>query len=146
MTIYRTSLCVAYAVTAVVALVGTWANNLQYLDLGMVGMNVRFWQDTLANPASRSITVDILTLGMAACTWILLEGRRLSMRGAWLYVLFGVFVAMGAALPMFLLHRERVLATGGEPIRAGTLSAGELVGLALLGLVVLAYTFLALSR
>ena len=144
MTISRTLLCIVYAVTAVVALVGTWGNNIQYLDLGFVGMNVRFWQDTFANPASRSITVDILTLGLAACTWMLLEGRRLSIRGAWLYVLFGVFVAMGAALPMFLLHRERVLATHQGSSSSGTLSAWETLSLMLLGLAVLAYTFFAL--
>jgi hypothetical protein len=41
------------------ALVGTWGNNIAYVGLGFIGTNVAFWQDTLANPASRSITVDL---------------------------------------------------------------------------------------
>ena len=110
MTISRRVLCVVYALVGLVALAGTWGNNIDYLDLGIVGANIHFWQETLVNPASRSITVDILCLALAAIVWMLLEARRLSMRGAWLWVLFGVFVAMGAAFPWFMVHRELVLA------------------------------------
>ena len=87
MTISRRVLCVVYALVGLVALVGTWGNNIDYLDLGIVGANIHFWQETLVNPASRSITVDILCLALAAIVWMLLEARRLSMRGAWLWVL-----------------------------------------------------------
>ena len=108
MTISRRVLCVVYALVGLVALAGTWGNNIDYLDLGIVGANIHFWQETLVNPASRSITVDILCLALAAIVWMLLEARRLSMRGAWLWVLCGVFIAMGAAFPWFMVHRELV--------------------------------------
>jgi hypothetical protein len=146
MTISRKVLCVVYALIGLVALVGTWGNNVQYLDLGIVGANVHFWQETLANPASRSITVDILFLGLAAIIWMLLEARRLAMRGAWLYVLAGVFVAMSAAFPAFLIHRERVLAARDGSTGAGALSATDILGLAVLGIAMLAYTFFALGK
>jgi hypothetical protein len=146
MTISRRVLCVVYALTGLVALVGTWGNNIEYLHLGLVGANIHFWQETLVNPASRSITVDILCLALAAIVWMLLEARRLSMRGAWLWVLFGVFVAMGAAFPWFMVHRELVLEKWDASGNAGTLSAADIVGIVLVGIAVLAYTFLALSR
>jgi len=146
MTISRNLLCTLYALAGLVALVGTWGNNLQYSHLGMMEMNVRFWQETLANPASRSITVDILFVGLAAIIWMFLEARRLSMRGVWFWVLFGLFVAMGAAFPWFLVHRERVLAIRDGSTSAGTLSAGAIAAVAVLGLAIVVYTFFALIR
>jgi len=64
MIISRKALCLAYGLIAVLALVGTWGNNVGYLNLGFLGANLKFWGDTLANPASRSITVDIFFLGL----------------------------------------------------------------------------------
>ena len=146
MTISRRVLCIVYALIGLVALVGTWGNNIDYLDLGIVGANTRFWQETLVNPASRSITVDILCLALAAIVWMLLEARRLSMRGAWLWVLFGVFVAMGAAFPWFMVHRELTLGRKTPSSNGGTLSTADVLGIVAVGVAVLAYTFLALSR
>jgi Terpene cyclase DEP1 len=146
MLVSRKWLCFVYALVALIALVGTWGNNIQYLNLGIVGANVRFWQETFVNPASRSITVDILFLSFAAIIWMLLEARRLSMRGAWFYVLVGIFVAISAAFPAFLIQRERVLATRDESPAAGTLSAADIAGLVVLGLLSLAYTYFALSK
>ena len=146
MTISRRVLCIVYALVGLVALVGTWGNNIDYLDLGIVGANIHFWQETLVNPASRSITVDILCLALAAIVWMLLEARRLSMRGTWLWVLFGVFVAMGAAFPWFMVHRELVLERREASAIGGTLSAADVFGIALVGIAVLAYTLLALGR
>ena len=146
MTISRKSLRIVYALTGLVALVGTWGNNIDYLDLGIVGANIHFWQETLVNPASRSITVDILCLALAAIVWMLLEARRLSMRGAWLWVLFGVFVAMGAAFPWFLVHRELVLEKREASGNGGTLSAADVIGIGMIGAAVLVYAWLALAR
>ena len=56
MPISRKALCVAYGLIALLALVGTWGNNVEYLSLGFVGANTAFWQATLVNPASRSIS------------------------------------------------------------------------------------------
>jgi hypothetical protein len=146
MTISRRVLCIVYALVGLVALAGTWGNNIDYLDLGLVGANFHFWQETLVNPASRSITVDILCLALAAIVWMLLEAHRLSMRGVWLWVLFGLFVAMGAAFPWFMVHRELVLGRREPSSSGGTLSAADVIGIVAVGVAVLAYTFLALSR
>lgn len=146
MTVSRKMLCVVYALIGVAALVGTWGNNLAYLHLGLAGATAHFWQETLVNPASRSITVDILFLGLAAIIWLLLEARRLAMRGAWLYVVIGVFVAISAALPAFLIHRERTLATQDKATSAGTLSVADIIGLVVLTIPIVAYTFVSLGK
>jgi hypothetical protein len=146
MTIPRKTLCIVYALIGVAALIGCWANNVHYLGGGFVAANVRFWQETLVNPASRSITIDLLFLGLAAIIWMLLEARRLSMRGVWLYVLAGAFVAISVALPAFLVHRELALARRDASTGAGTLSAGDMLGVALLALLVLTYAIVALGK
>ena len=147
MTISRRVLCIVYALVGLVALVGTWGNNIDYLDLGIVEANIHFWQETLVNPASRSITVDILCLALAAIVWMLLEARRLSMRGAWLWVLLRRVCRDGRGVS--LVHgpsgtgrwRKR------EPCgNGGTLSAADVLGIGLVGTAVLAYTYLALTR
>jgi hypothetical protein len=148
MTISRKVLCVVYGLIGLIALVGCWGNNVQYLNLhlGILGVNAHFWGETLVNPASRSITVDLLFLSLAAIIWMLLESRRLSMRGVWIYVLLGTFVAISAAFPAFMIHRERALAKRDGSTGAGTLSPADVLGVAVLGLCVLAYLFIALGR
>ncbi len=146
MKISRKALCLAYGLLAVLALVGTWGNNVQYLSLGFLGANLRFWQDTLANPASRSITVDVLFLFVAVSIWMFLEARRVGMRGAWLYVILGVFIAISVTFPLFLLNRERALQRQGGEAEGGQLGTVEIAGLLLFALVGCAYTVAALPR
>jgi len=147
MKISRKALCIVYAATGLVALIGCWGNNIPlFKDAGILDANIRFWQLTLVNPASRSITVDILCLGLAAIIWMFLEARRLSMRGVWLWVLFGLFIAIGAAFPWFMIHREFVLARQHGTAIAGTISVGAVVGIVALAILILSYTFFNLSR
>lgn len=148
MSISRRVLCIVYLVIGLVGLVGTWGNNLDYFSsgLGIAGVNLLFWQETLANPASRSITVDILCLGFAVIIWMFLEARRLAIRGVLIYVFLSIFVAIGAAFPFFMVHRERALARLEGSEIAGTLSMVEIVFLILFGLMIFGYTALTLTR
>lgn len=139
MTISRKALCVAYGLIALLALVGTWGNNIAYLSLGFVGASATFWQETLANPASRSITVDIFFLGLALFVWMVLEARRLGMRGVWLYLVFGMLVAISVTVPIFLINRERALTRREPSSGAGTLSVFDIAGLAALTAAITAY-------
>ncbi len=145
MTISRKALCAVYALIALLALIGTWGNNIAYLNLGFLQANARFWQDTLVNPASRSITVDIFFLFVAAAIWMLLEARKLSMRWPWLYLLFGALVAISVTFPLFLIHRERALARQDGSASAGQLTPWDVVGLVLCGIATCAYMVKALS-
>src|SRR3546814_21041112 len=104
----RKILCIVYGLIALLALAGTWAHNVAYLSRGFVGANVAFWHDTLANPASRSITVDLFFLGLAIFVWMILEARRLGMRGVWLYLVFGMLIAISVTEIGRASCRERV--------------------------------------
>lgn len=145
MSISRKALCVAYGLIALLALVGTWGNNLAYLSLGFVGANTTFWQETLANPASRSITVDLFFLGLPVFVWMVLEARRLGMRGVWLYLVFGFLVAISVTVPIFFINRERALAVREPSSAAGTLGMLDIVGLVVLGVAFTAYAAITLS-
>ena len=144
MPLSRKALCLIYAVVALIAFVGTWGNNLAYLDQGLLQANVRFWLDTLANPASRSITIDIFFLGLAVFIWMLLEARRLGMRGVWWYLILGIGVAISVTVPVFLINRERVLAEREPSSSAGSLSRTDVVGLVSVTAAFLVYTGAAL--
>jgi hypothetical protein len=146
MQISRKALCVVYGIIALLALVGTWGNNVAYLSQGFVGANVTFWNETLANPASRSITVDLFFLGLAMFVWMVLEARRLGMRGVWLYLLFGMLVAISVTVPIFLINRERARAQREPAAAAGTLSVFDIAGLAAVTVAIAAYTAVTLLR
>ncbi len=147
MPVSRKLLCIVYAFVGLVALVVCWANNIQlFADTGFVDANVGFWKKTFVNPASRSITVDILCLGLAAIIWMLLEARRLSMRGAWLWIPFGLFVVMGAAFPWFLIHRELVLAKRNGSATVDTLNVADIVGVLLIAIPIFTYAVFALMN
>lgn len=145
-TISSKALCVIYGLIGLVALIGTWGNNVDYLNLGFLGANLRFWEDTLANPASRSITVDIFFLGLAMFVWMVLEARRLRMRGVWLYLVFGMLIAVSFTFPLFLINRERVLATLDASAGGGSLGMADVAGLIAVGLALLAYSVVTLLQ
>ena len=145
MTVSHRTLCVVYAIVAVLALIGTWGNNLPYVHLGFLGGNVAFWVDTLANPASRSITIDLFFLFLAAFIWMVLEARRLRMRGVWLYLVFGLLVAVSVAVPLFLINRERAMAAKPSDA-AGTVHRADVAGLVAVSLAMVAYAGISLVR
>lgn len=146
MPISRKALCIVYGLIALLALIGTWGNNIAYLHLGLAGTNHAFVQDTLANPASRSVTADLLFLLLAVFIWMVLEARRLGMRGVWLYLIFGAGIAISVTVPIFLINRERALATRESRETAGILRKSDIVGLLATGAVSIAYTAFALAR
>lgn len=125
MLISRKALSVAYGLIAALALVGTWGNNLAYFS-SAAGQD--FLRDTLANPASRSITVDVLFLGLAVSLWMLLEARRLGLRWVWVYIGLSLLIAISVTVPLFLIHRERALHARDPSSAAGKLGLWDIVG------------------
>ena len=146
MSISRKTLCFAYGLIALLALVTTWGNAFAYVSLGVVGSNVAFWRDTLVNPTSRFLTLDVFFLGLAVFVWMVLEARRLCMRGVWLYLLFGMLVAISVTVPIFLINRERALAAREPSSTAGTLSTLDVVGLVVVTVAIMVYAAIALLR
>jgi hypothetical protein len=145
-------LCAAYAVTAVLALVGTWTQNVAYLRAdenpisGFVLATGRFWTATLATPASISVAVDLALFFLAAAALMVIEARRLEIRWVWLYVALGFLVAISVTFPLFLIARERRLAARGEASADLGLSRSDYIALAGLGVVGAAVTLWTLGR
>src|SRR5262245_40607604 len=85
-----------YAVVAAAALYATWSQNLQLMapGSGLLDAYPAFLEQSRANPASRSITVDIGFFLLAAAAFMVIEARRLAVRFVWLYVLFGFLIAI----------------------------------------------------
>ena len=148
----RQVLCAVYAVIAALALVGTWSQNVAYLRaregpvMGFIMATARFWPETLATPASTSITVDLALFFLAAAVFMVVEARRLAIRWVWLYVLLGFLVAISVTYPLFLIARERRLAARGEAPGALGLSGGDLAGLVGFGVLAAATTLWTLGR
>ena len=93
-----------YAIIAVVALYGTWSQNLAY------GPTLKgFFPDATANPAARSVTIDIFMMALAASFLMVYEARRLGIRFVWAYIFFGLTVAISFTFPLFLIAREFAL-------------------------------------
>ena len=105
---------VCYLVAALTGLVLTWYFNLRYS--GSAG----YLPDWFANDASSSAAVDLIVLAAVASVFMLAESRRIGVRlpVALGFVLAGFLVAMACAFPLFLLYRERRLATGPRPASA----------------------------
>lgn len=122
-------LCALYGLVSLVALVATWANALDYLQWSFVDANLRFWQDSLSNPASRFITLDLLFLSLALVVWAVSEARRLHLRGVWLYVIGAVLIGVSIFIPLFLLHRQRALALYGTPGEPGLPGTWDVIGM-----------------
>jgi hypothetical protein len=108
------------------------------------GFNL-FWEETLINPASRFITVDLLVLVLVIMIWMVMEARRLEIRGVWIYIFFGIFVAISFTFPLFMIHRERVLAKREASAIAGTLGIADIIGLCVVGLMIAGYVVRAFA-
>ncbi len=100
----RKLLCTVYTAIALVALIATWSQNILFFRGG--GEFLGFWEATKANPASRSITVDIALLLLAVAILMVIEARRLGVKYVWAYILGGFLIAISVTFPLFLLARE----------------------------------------
>jgi hypothetical protein len=69
-----------------------------------------FIQQAIATPISSFAWSDLLVSGVVFILFALTEGRRLGLRHSWASLL-GLTVGVSLALPLFLLIRERHLAT-----------------------------------
>jgi len=114
MTTTRKILCGIYAAIAAAALVATWTQNAAYSGNG-TGFLKNFLLDLKVNPASRSITVDIVLFFLAAAIFMVIEARKHGVPFVWAYIVGGMLIAISVTFPLFLIARERKLAATDEP-------------------------------
>lgn len=138
----RRMLCALYSSLAVIALVATWRQNLAFgKEVGASAGELFFvfWPALLVNRATISITVDIFLVALVAFIWLVLEARRLQIRWVWLYVLFGITIAISVTFPLFLVARERRLAVLDAQATEPVLRGGDKLGLGALTLGTVAF-------
>lgn len=141
----RRLLCIAYAVTALLASIATWNQNLSYFHpddgwfSGFILATARFWPATLATPASTSVTVDLLLLLVPLTALMVIEARRIGVRFVWLYVVFGALVAISVTFPLFLIAREMRLAARGEASESLSLDRADSLVLLVLGVAIASF-------
>jgi len=138
----RTLLCRLYLACSAIALLGTWRQNLAFQaerHLSLPETFAQFWPALLENRATVSITVDIFMFALAAVIWMVLEARRLQIRFVWLYVLFGILVAISVTYPLFLYARERRLAVLEAASTEPQSTTPDKLGIAFLGIGTVAF-------
>ena len=102
--------CLLYFIISVIALIVCWRENLYYFFAPFNGLG-NFVNDTMVNPASRSITFDIIFFFLSASLWMATESKKLGIKYVYLYVIFGVLIAISVTFPLFLIARELKLST-----------------------------------
>ncbi len=103
------------SIYALLCIVGTVLPLAQFVPwLADRGLDVPlFIQEATANPISSFAWSDLVVSAVVLVFFVLVEGRRLSMRHAWASLL-GLAVGISLALPLFLWLRERHLAASGS--------------------------------
>jgi hypothetical protein len=144
----RAVLCWTYYLLATVALVVTQKQNFAFMaerDVDFLSGFAQFWPALLVNHATISISVDLLVFAVAAMLWMLYEARRLQLRFIWLYLIFGIFIAISVTFPLFLAVRERRLWALQAPHQELKPALIELIAFAILGIATLAGVVYAAS-
>lgn len=108
-----TPAAITYLVLAVLGLIGTWTFNI----IAIMGDSAFFGEWFSNGAATQSLQLDLLVLAIASGVFIVIEGRRLGMRRAWLFLPLAAVTAAAFAVPLFLALRERRLTTPESPIR-----------------------------
>ena len=104
-TVRWTPLAITYLVLAIVGLIGTWT-----LNILAITQQSTFVGEWLSNPpATQSLQVDLLVLAVASGVFIVIEGKKLGMRWAWVFLPLAAVTAAAFAVPLFLALRERRL-------------------------------------
>ena len=95
---------VVYLAAAAIGLIGTW-----YFNVASFAANESYLGGWFASAASSSAAIDVLVVAITASVFYVVEGRRLGMRHAWIFIPLTFAVAAAFAIPLFLALRERAL-------------------------------------
>ena len=101
-----TPLAIVYLVLAIIGLLATWTLNI----LAIVSGSDFVGEWSTNGFATQSLQVDLLVLAVAVGAFLVIEGRRIGMRRAWLFLPLAAITAAAFAVPLFLALRERKLA------------------------------------
>jgi hypothetical protein len=94
-----------YLGIAVLALIGTWSQNLAFFRESGSFSALSFIEACFANHAAASISIDILFFGLAAFIFMGIEAKRLGIRFFWVYVALSCLIAISVTFPIFMAVR-----------------------------------------
>lgn len=78
--------------------------------LGLHGLDVsRFAGDLFANPVSSFFALDVIASALVLTLFIIVQGRRDSVRALWLPIAATFLIGVSCGLPLFLALREIAL-------------------------------------
>lgn len=97
---------IIYLCLAILGLVLPWYYNLQFF--GSAGLS-EFINQSSANLAAKSISLDLFIATVAGSTWMYVESKRVGVKFGWLYILLGFLIAFAFAFSLFLFMRETEL-------------------------------------
>ncbi len=99
-----------YLLISMVGAAFTSSANYQFMRHYGPGFDItKFLNLATNNPASQSLSYDLLFVSTAVFVWMAIESRRLSMKHFWIVVLGTFTIAIAFAAPFFLFLRERRL-------------------------------------
>ncbi len=99
-----------YLGIAVLALIGTWSQNLAFFRETGSFSGLSFIEACFANHAAASISIDILFFALSATIFMGIEATRLGIRFFWVYVTLSFLIAISVTFPIFMAVRQRHLA------------------------------------
>ncbi len=105
----KTALQWFYGLLAVLGVILPWRYNVEWMQTSDATGAFDFVRASMANAASTSISLDITVVFLCFSVWVVVEGRRIGMRFAWLFIPYAALVALASAFPLFLLLRTRRL-------------------------------------
>jgi len=101
---------IVYLILAILGVIVPWYYNLQFLGAHDNAGFIEFFEAVFnSSAAGASLTIDITIVYVVFVIWCVIEGRKLSMKHIWFYIVWGMFIALASAFPLFLLMRERQL-------------------------------------
>ena len=102
--------CLAYAVIAVVALVGTQWALVAGIRTTEGSYTQQMWADLTANPTVVFTSIDLFMVFLAAFLFIIVEGRRIAVRWWGIYAFLCLTIGVSFGFPLFLIARRLRLA------------------------------------
>ena len=100
-----------YGLAAIAGLIFTWHFNLQFISEHDGFSLVSFIEESFATNGASSITSDFIVVASVFFFWSFKEAKRLNMHGWWLFLIVSFGVALAFTMPLFMLMRERRIAS-----------------------------------